>query len=92
MLRWQQNLWDLGICYIGGLRNDLQAVTELLNIPYRVIPLFGLVVGYPAKIVLSKSHVFRLANIYHENSYQQDKQNIINQLEKYNETISKLLL
>src|SRR5690606_12566042 len=40
----------LGICYIGGLRNNLPEVCKLLEIPERVIPLFGLVIGYPAKI------------------------------------------
>ncbi|MDQ7864745.1 hypothetical protein RCO48_37540 [Peribacillus frigoritolerans] len=29
-----------------------------------------------------------LANIYHENGYQEDKQEFIGQLEEYNETIS----
>ena len=37
----------LGICYIGGLRNQLQAVTELLDIPTHVMPLFAMTVGYP---------------------------------------------
>jgi FMN reductase (NADPH) len=38
-----------GICYIGGLRNDLDAVDELLAIPHGVYPLFGLCVGVPAE-------------------------------------------
>ena len=76
----------LGICYIGGLRNDLNVVTELLNIPSHVLPLFGLVVGYPAKVNQQKPRL-PLEHIYHENSYQQDKEEYINQLEKYNDTI-----
>jgi nitroreductase len=36
-----------GTCYIGGLRNDLPAVHELLGTPEGVWPLFGLCVGRP---------------------------------------------
>ncbi|MGA0872255.1 MAG: NADPH-dependent oxidoreductase [Phycisphaerales bacterium] len=38
-----------GICYIGGLRNDLAAVQKLLRFPRGVYPLFGLCVGKPAE-------------------------------------------
>lgn len=78
---------DLGICYIGGIRNNLQAVGELLNIPYRVIPLFALIVGYP-KNRSEKKPRLPLDNMYHENSYQTDQQVFIEQLEEYNQTIS----
>ena len=36
-----------GICYIGGLRNDLPAVDDLLDVPQGVYPLFGLCAGIP---------------------------------------------
>ncbi len=35
----------LGTCYIGGLRNDLARVRDLLAVPGDVFPLFGLCVG-----------------------------------------------
>ncbi|QDV06917.1 FMN reductase (NADPH) [Planctomycetes bacterium Poly30] len=38
----------LGACYIGGLRNDLPGVDEVLGIPEGTYPLFGLTVGWPA--------------------------------------------
>lgn len=38
-----------GTCYIGGLRNHLADVVNLLNIPEGVYPLFGLCVGAPAE-------------------------------------------
>lgn len=38
-----------GICYIGGLRNDLHAVQRLMGFPLGVYPLFGLCVGVPAE-------------------------------------------
>lgn len=38
---------DLGICYIGGLRNNPEQVSELLKLPENVFPVFGLCLGYP---------------------------------------------
>ncbi len=37
-----------GTCYIGGLRNHLAEVAELLELPYGVYPLYGLCAGLPA--------------------------------------------
>lgn len=37
----------LGICYIGGLRNQIAAVGDLLELPELVYPVFGLCLGYP---------------------------------------------
>ena len=39
----------LGICYIGALRNDPARVTELLDLPQQVYPVFGLCLGHPAQ-------------------------------------------
>ncbi len=37
----------LGICYIGAMRNDPEAVSNLLELPHQVYPVFGLCMGYP---------------------------------------------
>lgn len=37
----------LGICYIGGIRNDPAQMTELLSLPDQVVPIFGLCLGWP---------------------------------------------
>jgi len=37
----------LGICYIGGIRNDPALVSKLLELPRGVYPVFGLCLGYP---------------------------------------------
>ncbi|MBE0487183.1 oxygen-insensitive NADPH nitroreductase [Marinobacter sp.] len=37
----------LGICYIGGIRNNPQDVSDLLKLPAHVYPVFGLCLGYP---------------------------------------------
>lgn len=39
----------LGICYIGGIRNNPQQVSELLELPDFVYPVFGLCLGYPTQ-------------------------------------------
>jgi nitroreductase len=36
----------LGICYIGGLRNNPRQVSDLLQLPVGVYPVFGLCLGY----------------------------------------------
>lgn len=38
---------SFGTCYIGGIRNDLPRVRDLLSVPRGVYPLFGLCVGVP---------------------------------------------
>ncbi len=37
----------LGICYIGGIRNDPQQAADLLELPRNVYPVFGLCLGTP---------------------------------------------
>lgn len=37
----------LGICYIGAVRNDPQTVSDLLQLPDHVYPVFGLCIGHP---------------------------------------------
>ena len=37
----------LGICYIGGLRNNPAEVSALLGLPEHVYPVFGLCIGHP---------------------------------------------
>lgn len=40
---------ELGICFIGGIRNDLRRVSELLNLPKFTVPVFGMTVGIPTQ-------------------------------------------
>jgi len=77
----------LGICYIGGIRNNLEAIKELLKTPERVIPLFGMTVGYPEGINDKKTRL-PLEHVYHEEEYEQDKEVYIRQLQEYDEIIS----
>lgn len=78
----------LGICYIGGIRNDLEAVKDVLKTPEHVIPLFGMSVGYPDQETDLKPRL-PMANIYMENEYQQDQSLFEKQMHDYNETTSE---
>ena len=59
----------LGGVYIGGIRNSIEAVTELLQLPQHVLPLFGLCLGWPADDPQVKPRL-PAALVVHENSYQ----------------------
>lgn len=58
----------LGICYLGGLRNNIQAIDKLLNLPQRVYPLFGMTIGYPLESPEPKPRL-PLSVVYHEEAY-----------------------
>lgn len=81
----------LGICYIGGIRNNLAEVKELLKTPERVIPLFGLAVGVPTSETDQKPRL-PMNHVYHENEYEQDESKMIAELEEYNTIISQYYL
>lgn len=61
----------LGICYIGGIRNNPQAVSELLNLPQHVYPVFGMCIGYPAHDPDIKPRL-PVEAVLKENSYSDD--------------------
>jgi FMN reductase (NADPH) len=39
----------LGMCYIGAIRNQPQAVIDLLKLPHLVFPISGMTLGWPAQ-------------------------------------------
>jgi FMN reductase (NADPH) len=78
----------LGICYIGGIRNNLEEVKKVLKTPERVVPLFGMAVGYPSMITGQKPRL-PFEHVYHENEYEQNKEVLVRQLEEYDEIISQ---
>ncbi|MBT0730703.1 oxygen-insensitive NADPH nitroreductase [Rosenbergiella nectarea] len=59
----------LGGVFIGGLRNQPQAVSELLDLPKFVLPLFGLCLGWPTDKPELKPRM-PLSMLVHENGYQ----------------------
>ncbi|WP_455814452.1 oxygen-insensitive NADPH nitroreductase [Pseudomonas graminis] len=58
-----------GGCFIGGIRNHIAGVTELLGLPKFVLPLFGLCLGSPEQ---DPDHKPRMPAglLMHENRYQ----------------------
>jgi len=59
----------LGGVYIGGIRNNIAQVTELLGLPKFVLPLFGFCIGYPDAVPDVKPRLPQ-AMLVHENRYQ----------------------
>ncbi|WP_455427550.1 oxygen-insensitive NADPH nitroreductase [Dryocola sp. LX212] len=59
----------LGGVYIGGIRNNIETVTELLGLPQHVLPLFGLCLGWPVQDHSVKPRM-PAAMLVHENHYQ----------------------
>ncbi|KIL46811.1 oxygen-insensitive NADPH nitroreductase [Jeotgalibacillus campisalis] len=77
----------LGICYIGGIRNNLPEVNKLIDAPDYVVPLFGLTVGVPDQETATKPRMpFEM--IYHENKYEKDPAQLEDKLNKYDQGIS----
>ncbi|WP_299496191.1 oxygen-insensitive NADPH nitroreductase [uncultured Shewanella sp.] len=64
----------LGGVYIGGIRNNPQAVSDLLNLPDHVIPLFGLCLGYPDQNPDKKPRLPQ-SLIVHQEQYQTECDN-----------------
>lgn len=77
----------LGICYIGGIRTRLQEVADLLQCPEHVLPLFGLAAGIPVADTDQKPRL-PIANIYHENTYNDQAAKWTDELQAYNQIIS----
>ncbi|MFT4147261.1 MAG: oxygen-insensitive NADPH nitroreductase [Micrococcaceae bacterium] len=73
----------LGICYIGGIRNDIFRVAQLLNLPSHTVPLFGLTVGYPSKKNEVKPRLPQQV-VLHIDSYQDNPDSI----KEYDQTMS----
>lgn len=74
----------LGGVYIGTLRNNIEAVAEILSLPKYCVPLVGMCLGYPAQDPDLKPRLPTELFCY-ENSYQTlDKQ----ALENYNAELS----
>jgi len=61
----------LGICYIGGIRNDPQAVIDLLGLPKLVFPLVGMTLGWPEKPAMIRPRL-PLEAVLHWERYDQD--------------------
>ena len=67
--------YGLGGVYIGGIRNNSKEVSELLNLPDLVYPVFGMCIGYPdPEKILEQKPRLPLKAILHEETYQNEIQ------------------
>lgn len=71
----------LGGIFIGGIRNNPEAVCELLKIPKHVYPLFGMYLGYPNEKPEQKPRL-PAEIILHEDYYKENQTD----LKRYNKT------
>jgi nitroreductase len=72
---------DLGICYIGALRNQPKEVSDLLGLPSLVYPMFGLCIGYPDQSPEVKPRL-PVSVVLKQNSYQADDENTIKEYDE----------
>jgi len=61
-----------GICYIGGVRNSPAEISELLNLPTNVFPVFAMTMGVPDEQHEVKPRL-PVDAILHENGYNSEK-------------------
>lgn len=81
-----------GICYIGGVRNEIEAISELVDLPHGVFPVYGLTIGVPAETNEVKPRL-PVDAILHTNHYDEGKYNDLlpaydSQIENYYKTRS----
>ncbi|MDQ0219149.1 NADPH-dependent oxidoreductase [Peribacillus cavernae] len=61
-----------GICYIGGVRNNPEEISNVVGLPDKTFPLFGMTVGVPDETQLVKPRL-PVNAILHENVYNEEK-------------------
>ncbi|MGW9127440.1 oxygen-insensitive NADPH nitroreductase [Paenibacillus chitinolyticus] len=76
----------LGICYIGGIRNNPDGVAEALKLPELVYPVFGMCVGVPDQEPSLRPRLPQTA-VLHKNGYQSERSD--EGVRQYDETTRK---
>jgi FMN reductase (NADPH) len=79
----------MGIVYIGGIRNQIEAVSQLLQLPKYTSPIFGMCIGYPNQDPGQKPRLPQQA-VLHHNAYQAD--GMLEQITEYDNTIRDYIL
>jgi len=75
----------LGGVYVGGIRNDPTQMSELLELPEQVFPVFGLCLGWPAQDPDRKPRLPQSLVLF-EDTYKEPAQD---ELEAYDEIVSR---
>lgn len=79
----------LGICYIGGIRNNPAEISDILRLPEHVYPVFGMCLGYPDQNPEVKPRL-PVETILKEDYYQDEKDE--GQVAHFDETMRKYYL
>lgn len=66
----------LGVCFIGGIRNNPQPISDLLCLPEQVYPVFGMCLGYPAHNPDVKPRL-PVDAIIKDNQYIEDREHVM---------------
>ncbi|ANS76756.1 NADPH-dependent oxidoreductase [Paenibacillus yonginensis] len=74
----------LGIVYIGGIRNRIAEVSELLELPELVYPVFGMCLGYPDQTPVVRPRL-PLEAVLHIDRF--DKEKADSHLDAYDDTM-----
>lgn len=75
----------LGGVYIGSLRNEMEAVGKLLNLPEHCLPMVGMCLGYPDQDPPTKPRLPK-ETLFFENAYQPLD---TTKLDEYNATVAE---
>ncbi|KAK0367834.1 hypothetical protein CLIM01_14812 [Colletotrichum limetticola] len=77
---------NLGICYVGAVRNNCAEICDLLRLPHRTVALFGMAVGHPdpTEHASIKPRLGLDAVLHHEVWNDEDEQE---RLESYNKAL-----
>jgi len=75
----------LGICFVGSIRNNIQQVADLLQLPKLTVPLFGMTIGVPSSKNAPKPRMPK-KNFVSKNSYDAAT---FNELSEYDDTIKE---
>ncbi|OFS64622.1 oxygen-insensitive NADPH nitroreductase [Nosocomiicoccus sp. HMSC09A07] len=78
---------DLGICYLGSIRNNTKKMIEILELPEGTFPVIGMAVGYKNSEGSFKERLPQ-DTVYFENTYPEFEQ-IEASLNDYDETITE---
>ena len=75
-----------GMCFIGGLRNELAEADKLLKLPEHVLPLYGLCVGVPDEEPMERPRL-PVEALYFEDRYPTDEE-LDEPLARYDEVMA----
>lgn len=78
----------LGVVYIGGIRNHIEEVSDFLNLPDHVYPVYGMCLGYPNQEPGIRPRLPQKA-VLHRESYQADT--TLEAMKEYDDTMVRYL-